>query len=213
MLTAPELKIVFETLAKRRTWLLQTKDNLDDAQIKQNQATAKLLDSAIDKLKQACTAPGTADADPEQQVDSEPATEEALPDLSHLRVLLAEDDPASTELIKNMLQDISITEVDCAPDGTEALKLIFQVNEPYDLVLCDWNMPGKSGLEVHSTMRTDTRFNDVIFILVSAISEGQQIRTAIQQGVDDYIVKPLDEEVLTRKIARAYQKLQEKKEK
>lgn len=189
MLTDSELKTVVETLTKRRAALLQ--QCKDDPAVKEhNQTDIDLLESAVEKIKNACA-----------------AASENLPDLSPLRVLVAEDDAYSLKLMQAVLNDLNITKIDTAKDGSEALKLIFQCDKAYDIVLCDWNMPGKTGLQVHSTMRTDSRFKHTMFIVVSAVSESEQIRSAIQQGVNDYIVKPLDEEVMQKKIFRAYEKL------
>lgn len=222
MLTAPELKIVFETLTKRRTALSQTGEG-------DNQANAVLLESAIGKIKQACTAPetgaseegdaddtdiGSTDTNDESEpIESETIDElpEKLPDLSQLSVLITQDDAEALKTLQTILESMAVVNIETARSGGEALKSIFQAENPYDLILCGWNMPGKTGLEVHNTMRTDSRFENAIFILVSSISDGDQVRKAIQQGVNDYIVKPLDENILKRKIIKAYEKLQAKK--
>ena len=128
-----------------------------------------------------------------------------------MRLLVVEDDRSSSELLTEILGDLNIENIDTATDGNEALAKLFQSDHVYDLVLCDWNMPGKSGLEVHSVLKTDARFKDIMFFLVSAVADADQIRTAVLQGVSDYVVKPIDETVLKRKIMNAYCKRAKRK--
>lgn len=196
MFNASEQQLVLEILNKRRAWLLnQIKDpNTEYNQIQQFQTVDKVLSSAIEKIQAAAPAS-----------DQQPAPAEEI-DLSHLRVLIVEDDRSSAELLKEILTDLQIEKIETAADGNEALTLLFQSDDTFDLVLCDWNMPGKTGLEVHTTLKTDTRFKDLMFILVSAVADGEQIRAAIGQGVNDYVVKPIDEAILKRKIVTAYKK-------
>lgn len=154
--------------------------------------SVKLLDSAISKIQQATP---VADTDP------------VLPmDLSAIRVLVAEDDKFAVDIIQEILHKLQISHIDIATDGVQAISRILKAEQPYDLVLCDWHMPGKTGLEVHRAMRNDKRFSQTVFILVSATSNSEQIRSAIQQGLNDYVVKPIDAEVLQRKILRAFEK-------
>ena len=201
MFTAKEHHLVLEILNKRRAWLMnQTKNpETDYNQIEQFKTASQILGSAINKLKEASPTDETGAAEGEEL------------DFSQLRVLVVEDDKSSAELMKEILIDLKIEQIELAGDGNEALTKLFQSEEAFDLVLCDWNMPGKSGLEVHTTLKTDNRFKDLIFILVSAIADGDQIRTAITQGVNDYVVKPIDETILKRKIITAYNRRKDKK--
>ncbi|GAB1268888.1 hypothetical protein NBRC116493_21410 [Aurantivibrio infirmus] len=197
MFTTPELKVVIETLAKRRAWLIKAIDspNTNFSEIDQHKEASRLIETALEKIQEAYVAPKT---------EEDNKQEEALPDLSHLKILIADDDPASSFLLKELLLDLKVSKVEIAENGSDALKQIFQADVIFDIVLCDWNMPEKSGLEVHSTMRTDSRFKDVIFILVSGNSSAAQIREAKQQGVNDYLVKPVDGITLNKKIIKAY---------
>ena len=195
MFNPQEQQLVMEILSKRRAWLLnQIKDpNTEYNQIQQFQVADKVLAGAIEKIQQAANV----------VIESDDAEDT---ELSHLRVLVVEDDRSSAELLKEILTDLNIASIEVASNGNEALTMLFQSEDAFDLVLCDWNMPGKTGLEVHTTLKTDKRFSNLIFILVSAVADGDQIRTAITQGVNDYVVKPIDEAVLKRKIINAYKK-------
>ena len=82
--------------------------------------------------------------------------------------------------------------------------MMYDANPVYDLVLCDWNMPTKSGIDVHNAMRAAERYLGTVFMLVTAVSDAKQIRSAIEEGVDDYVVKPIEQEKLIKKISRFF---------
>ena len=91
-----------------------------------------------------------------------------------------------------------------ANDGLKGISTLYDANPVYDIVLCDWNMPIKNGLDVHNAMRAAERYMEACFMLVTAVTEAKQIRSAIEEGVDDYVVKPIEEEKFIRKIARHF---------
>lgn len=200
MLDAQEHQLVLEILNKRRAWLLNqiNNPNAEYNEIERYKSMGKVLGSAIEKVQNAGP-----------PVEPKSSGGEDI-NFAQLRVLIVEDDRSSAELMKTILADLSFEQIETAKDGNEALIKLFQSEEAFDIVLCDWNMPGKNGLEVHTTLKTDSRFKDIIFMLVSAVASGEQIRAAITQGVSDYVVKPIDERVLKRKIITAYNKKNKK---
>jgi two-component system chemotaxis response regulator CheY len=70
----------------------------------------------------------------------------------------------------------------------------------YDLVLTDWNMPGKNGLEVIQEIRKSNK--DVPIIMVTTEAEKTRVMEAIQAGVSDYLVKPFTAETLRAKLEK-----------
>jgi two-component system chemotaxis response regulator CheY len=124
-----------------------------------------------------------------------------------IRVLIVDDDEMIASLLQMLVQSVGVKHVDVASDGLKAISMLYDANPVYDLVLCDWHMPIKTGLDVHNAMRAAERYLDTCFILVTAVTEAKQIRAAIEEGVDDYIVKPLEEQTTVRKLARHFPKL------
>jgi two-component system chemotaxis response regulator CheY len=85
-----------------------------------------------------------------------------------------------------------------ADDGAEALEA-FQ-RGGIDLVLTDWNMPHKSGLElIQEIRRTD---GATPIIMVTAEAEKSRVLAAIQAGCTDYLVKPFTADTLREKLAK-----------
>ena len=111
-------------------------------------------------------------------------------------VLVADDSGTMRKIIIRSLNAVGITSVVEAADGAQAVAL-FKPGA-FDLVLTDWNMPGKTGLEVIKEIRAQDAKVPVIMITTEA--EKQRVLAAIQAGVSDYLVKPFTPETLREKL-------------
>jgi DNA-binding response OmpR family regulator len=89
--------------------------------------------------------------------------------------------------------------VSAAADGGEALELIAAGG--YDVVLLDVEMPGMSGLEVLTRLRTTHSDTELPVIMVTARSQGPDIVEAFRLGANDYVTKPIDVPVALARIA------------
>lgn len=202
MLNPKELKIVLETLSKRRTWLRKTIDapSTDAAHKTVHQDLLKQLESAIQKLSAGATSAAPS-------VSAATLTQAAKPrskiTTANARILIAEDNPDSAQLLTEILNDMGFKLIDVAEDGMQAFDKIKANTEGYDAVLCDWDMPEISGLDVHQKAKASNTLKGAHFIMVTAVSDSARIRKAIQQGVNDYIVKPVDMAVLEGKLRTA----------
>jgi len=121
-------------------------------------------------------------------------------------LLLAEDDPKIAELLIHLLKKDGY-QIDHAKDGVEAL--LYTENNCYDIVLLDWMMPGKSGLEVCEILR-NRHYNGGILMLTARDTLDDKI-IGLETGADDYLIKPFAyKELLARVKAlsrRSTQKL------
>ena len=104
-----------------------------------------------------------------------------------MRVLVAEDDRGLRETLSRGLRENGYT-VDAVPDGQAAIEYLRGYD--YEVVVLDWRMPGVSGLEVLQWMRRDARSNPVL-MLTARDTPGDRV-TGLDQGADDYLVKPFD---------------------
>jgi DNA-binding response OmpR family regulator/DNA-binding CsgD family transcriptional regulator len=86
-----------------------------------------------------------------------------------------------------------------AANGNEALKLLESARP--DLVLCDITMPGLGGYEVLKAMRGEGDLSDVPFIFLTALADRNDVLVGKQAGADDYLVKPIDHDLLLATIA------------
>lgn len=115
-----------------------------------------------------------------------------------INVLIVDDYKTMLRVIRNLLAQIGFKNVDEASDGQMALQMMKQ--KKYDLVISDWNMEPMTGLDLLKTVRNDIKANTP-FIMVTAESKTENVITAKQAGVNNYIVKPFSAETLKTKIS------------
>ncbi|HZC64555.1 MAG TPA: response regulator transcription factor [Streptosporangiaceae bacterium] len=104
-----------------------------------------------------------------------------------MRVLVAEDDRGLRETLSRGLRESGYT-VDAVPDGQAAVEYLRTYD--YEVVVLDWRMPQVSGLEVLQWMRRDARANPVL--MLTARDTPRDRVTGLDEGADDYLVKPFD---------------------
>lgn len=112
-------------------------------------------------------------------------------------LLIVEDAADSRELMALFLRRQGYT-VDTAEDGRAALARIDE--RPYDAVLLDVMMPGIDGVEVLRTIRRTRPAHDLPVIMVTAVGESAHIVTALTDGANDYVTKPLDMPVVLARV-------------
>jgi two-component system chemotaxis response regulator CheY len=117
---------------------------------------------------------------------------------SALKVLLVDDHAGTRELTRRMLGRIKITDVVEASSGDEGLRLFNERPSHFDLVVCDWNMPGMSGLELFGRIRAQR--SDLHFLMITGRVDPESVLTAKRSGVSAYIAKPFSPEELRRKL-------------
>jgi len=115
-----------------------------------------------------------------------------------MKILVAEDSNYFRKMLENTLLQWGY-EVVLASDGAEAWDILQQKEAPR-LAILDWVMPYMTGLEVCKKVRTRETGTYVYIILLTAKSSKENVITGMEAGVDDYIVKPFDEEVLKYRI-------------
>ena len=83
-------------------------------------------------------------------------------------------------------------------DGSIALTKMQK--KKYGLVISDWNMEPMTGFELLKQVRSDPNLSETRFIMVTAESKTANVIAAKQAGVNHYIVKPFNAEILKNKI-------------
>ncbi len=117
--------------------------------------------------------------------------------MSH-KVLVADDSGTMRKIIIRSLNAVNVTDITEAGNGDEAWDCFQQ--DTFDIVLTDWNMPGKTGLELLKCIREVNK--DVPVILITTEAEKSRVLQAIQAGVSDYLVKPFEADALRAKLGK-----------
>lgn len=114
-------------------------------------------------------------------------------------ILIVDDYKTMLRIIRNLLKQLGFDNVDEATNGEEALEKFQKTN--YGLVISDWNMEPMTGLELLRQIRGSNRNSEVPFIMITAESKTENVVSAKEAGVSNYIVKPFNAETLRQKIA------------
>ena len=120
----------------------------------------------------------------------------------NMRVLIVDDYNTMLRILRNLLRQLEFNNVDEASNGQDALDKLKQ--EPFDLVISDWNMAPMTGLDLLRSVRADASLRKTPFIMVTAESKTENVIAAKQAGVSNYIVKPFNAETLRAKIGSVF---------
>jgi two-component system chemotaxis response regulator CheY len=118
--------------------------------------------------------------------------------MSDLKLLVVEDQADARAMARNILSEIGVTQVFEASDGREALAFLDAAFDFVDVVLCDWNMPGLSGVELLRQLRSVDP--DIPFLMVTGRGDMESVVEAKASGVTGYIRKPYSPQQLEAKI-------------
>ena len=102
-----------------------------------------------------------------------------------MKILVIDDDPAITELLKILLVPAT-SDVLTANSGEEGVELV--KNESPEVVILDLMMPGMDGWQVCKHIR---EFSDVPIIILSALDNPGMVARTLDSGADDYLIKPV----------------------
>lgn len=106
-------------------------------------------------------------------------------------ILLADDDMDDTEMFCEALADIDENILcHCAENGSEALKILNNMDEPPGVIFLDLNMPIMNGWECLRELKSDQRYKDIPVIMISTSSHKNDMDSATSFGAVCYFVKP-----------------------
>lgn len=113
-----------------------------------------------------------------------------------MKVLVVDDSGVMRKIIIRSLNAVGVTDTAEAGDGAEGFTA-FQADS-FDMVLTDWNMPVRTGLELVQDIRGSG--SQVPIIMITTEAQKNQVIAAIQAGVTDYLTKPFEADDLRAKL-------------
>lgn len=115
-----------------------------------------------------------------------------------MRALLVDDSRAMRSILRRMVEQIGYQVVE-AGHGIEALDVL-ATTDPFDLALVDWNMPHMSGIELVEAVRKDQSLDSMRIVMVTSESDISCMQRALENGADEYVMKPFDQAILLQKL-------------
>ena len=118
-----------------------------------------------------------------------------------LKALVVDDASFVRDLVKRTIrQRFPVIETTDAQNGRRAQSLMSRVG--FDLILCDWEMPEMSGIELLQWMREQPQYAKVPFIMITSRGDKTHVVEAVKGGVSEYLGKPFSPEGLSNKIIK-----------
>ncbi|MHC8323210.1 response regulator [Pseudomonas sp. GB2N2] len=126
--------------------------------------------------------------------------------MSKISVLVVDDAAFIRDLVKKCLRNyFPGIRTEDAINGKKAQAML--AKEAFDLVLCDWEMPEMSGLELLTWCRQQDNLKTMPFVMVTSRGDKENVVQAIQAGVSGYVSKPFTNEQLLTKVKQALNKV------
>lgn len=122
------------------------------------------------------------------------------PSRKRQRVLVVDDDPALRAAYGQFFDEAHADEFQATlvADADQALAVIGA--EPVDVIVLDWNLPGLPGAALAKALRASAKTRAIGIIMITARSSGAETVEALEAGVDDYLSKPFDWDVLLARL-------------
>jgi DNA-binding response OmpR family regulator len=123
-----------------------------------------------------------------------------------IKVLCIDDEADIRQLLVEELSEAGLSVIE-AENGQEGLQKI--ISEWPDIVICDVSMPVMNGHELMAEIQINhPEFSNIPFIMLTAMADRQNMIMGLESGVDDYITKPLDLELLVAKVRGCANRIQ-----
>ncbi len=117
-----------------------------------------------------------------------------------LNILVVDDDDDMRKLISTMLRRMNANNLVIeAHSGEDALERISAALEPFSIVICDWEMPRMSGIDLFKQVHA--RDPNLPFLMLSGRTDLESVAAAKKAGITGYLVKPVSPLQLRAKIA------------
>lgn len=118
-----------------------------------------------------------------------------------LKALVVDDASFVRDLVKRTIrQRFPVIETTDAQNGRRAQSLMSRTT--FDLILCDWEMPEMSGIELLQWMREQPQYAKVPFVMITSRGDKDHVVEAVKGGVSEYLGKPFSPDGLSKKIIK-----------
>jgi DNA-binding response OmpR family regulator len=114
------------------------------------------------------------------------------------RVLIVDDDQNMRALIRRMLGSMRFDEIIEADSAQQALNHVENASAAFNLVICDWTMPGMSGFELFT--KVHALRPDLPFLMLTGRTDADSVIAAKKAGLTAYLAKPVSPAQLQAKV-------------
>lgn len=122
-----------------------------------------------------------------------------------INILVVDDMESIRSLVKGCLMELGAKNVLMETNGRSAWELL--KNSRVDLIICDWDMPYLSGLELAKLVRNSEKHSHIPFLMLTATIEKELVISAVNAGVNDYLSKPFQPKELEYRVIKLLRKV------
>ncbi|MCC6219883.1 MAG: response regulator [Deltaproteobacteria bacterium] len=117
-------------------------------------------------------------------------------------VLIVDDIGEMRMILRTILRHMGVRNILEAVDGLKAMEILgnLAMSQKLDLIIADWNMPNMSGLDLLKEVRKSAALKYIPFLMVTSENELENVLSAKDAGVTDYVVKPFNTRLLEAKL-------------
>lgn len=121
-------------------------------------------------------------------------------------IITVDDQIIIRKMVKSFLSHLGVSPLNMreADDGDTALGLINELKEKVGIILLDWNMPRVPGIDVLRTIRENTETRHIPVLMVTAETKEEQIVRAVEEGINNYLIKPFTASDLEEKMLNIF---------
>ncbi len=127
-------------------------------------------------------------------------------DLQGLKVLICDDNLTSLEILKETVESFSFKPTTVSSGKAAIEELVRSANDPYELLIIDWQMPEMDGMETTRQIMLDKRFKQPVVIMATALGRDEESFQAKELGIKGFLTKPIGYSELFNCIATSFGK-------
>lgn len=117
-----------------------------------------------------------------------------------MKILIVDDATTFRKLLLMALNGLSLTDV-IEAESAEVARSLLQPGHEISLVICDWHMPGETGLDLLRWVRSQPHLSNLPFLMLTTEQERGHILEAARVGIQGYIFKPVQKALLVKKLS------------
>ncbi len=116
------------------------------------------------------------------------------------KIVIVDDVQTIRRVLKASFIKAGFNDISEATNGEELLQKLEET--PFDLIICDWDMPKMSGIDALHHIRNNEAYKHIPFVMVTAVTDAAQVKQAIDIGISDYIIKPIKPDLFIDKMKK-----------
>ena len=126
-----------------------------------------------------------------------------MPELDFkMKILIVDDMSTMRRIVRNSLKQLGFENIEEVEGGKGALEKLR--GGGFGLIMCDWNMPAMSGLDLLKAIRQEDSLKSIPVLMVTAEAKKENILEVVKAGVNNYVVKPFTAATLKEKIDKIF---------